>query len=205
MHRERPPTTPAVHIDEHRIERSVSACAIAPARRTVRRDPRLRLGDHPRRATGVNVDQRHPDIPAGHRSFQPSRPWSAFSQPRYISKRSATTSTTKMRPRQAGRSPGWPTQAPSPARLGGWVVASHRPPEGYHAAPQGTSGKLGWRLGEMVPRGAAWSGYVDGMPRLPVCKRHQWLPGIGKASRHPARQSHGLARNSIAISADGGP
>jgi hypothetical protein len=48
-------------------------------------------------------------------------------------------------PRRAGRTPGWPTPAPSPAR---WVGLARHPadlPEGYHAAPRGQAWQPGRR------------------------------------------------------------
>ncbi len=59
--------------------------------------------------------------------------------------------------------------------------------------PGGRPGKLGGRLRGCCPRGAAWSGYArsTGCHTAPSVQDRHWLPGIGKASRHPARHRTG--------------
>lgn len=96
-------------------------------------------------------------------------------QRRYISKRSSTTTTATTRcPRRAGRSPGWPTPAPSPVRWG-WRGVWHPAdlPKGYHAAPRGQA----WDARPAAsrdaapgePRGRAMPDRRDAT-RLPACK-----------------------------------
>jgi len=111
-----------------------------------------------------------PDVRAGHRPSRPPSPWSAFSQPRYISKR--RTGPDKTCPRRAGRTPGWPATSTGAA---GWAgcrqgVASHRPPQRATTRRPGgraTRGPLRSRRGLPPGRRAVGLRQADGMPHQP--------------------------------------
>ncbi len=126
-----------------------------------------------------STDQRRPTstgVLAGRLPSQSSNSWSEFSQRRYISKRSATTSANKTCPRRAGRSPGWPATS---AVLGwvGWIGCGipSTSPQGYHTATRGQSymrpSPVASRAAPGSPRGRAAlvgsdTGAVPGLPRV---------------------------------------
>jgi hypothetical protein len=99
----------------------------------------------------------------------------------------------KTGPRRAGRPPGWPAQRQARHGSGGLGVASHQPPEGYHAVPRGQAWQARLRLGGMfapgAPRGRAMPGRRDAT-RLPACKINHERPA---AARHHDLQ-HAAAR-----------
>lgn len=155
----------------------------------------VQIGYKPYYPTPPNVDQR-PQRSPGHRPSRPPRPWPAFSQPRYISKRSAAQTKHALAGR-AGLRDG-PTSA-EPGSVGWRGVASRRPPRGLPRdspgarLPSSAGGGEGW-----CPRGATRLGYArsTGCHTAPSVQNHQWSPEIKKASRHPAR--HHTGRNGTA-------
>jgi hypothetical protein len=173
--------------------------------RTLQPDNKIHLTDRRRRdhdrsgggpgtswiqAVPPNVTRRARRPPA----VPTAKPMAGVSKRRCISKCSATTSTTQNAPSPGGQVSGMAGISAKPSSVGWLGVASLRPPGGL---PRGFPGAgLASSAGGWVGcclRGAAWSGYArpTGCHTAPSVQDHQWSPGIGKASRHPARHRTG--------------
>ena len=122
----------------------------------------------PHQQTSTNINQHLPTstgVFAGKQPSRPSKPWPGFPQRRYVSKRSR--GSTKLCPRRAGRSPGWPASRTAAAGLSGQGGASHRSPSrATTRRPGGRAGRRTRRFHRGLPPGRRVVGLrqVDGMP-----------------------------------------
>jgi hypothetical protein len=135
------------------------------------------------------------DVPAGYRPSRALRPWSAFCQLRYITKRSMISANM---PSPGGQISGIAGTSFKPGSGGGgrvWYPVNL--PQGYHAAPQGQSSPrrppVASRAAPGAPRGRAHA-RSTGYHTAPSVQDRHWLPGIERHHDTPPRHRTGRHR-----------